>query len=203
MIIRVRDDDVLGPEGKPPTWKEALGRFKQIHSWIQECDAFVHVPAVVVADLCQSTETIEYMQEEVKKGKMIIEIHGWLHIDYGKLSKEEIKTHIDLCQNWIYKTFDYEPQIWYTPWGASQPHLHKCADDMGLKLVDCSNINKLEGEFGMCRRLMDGESIDFLDGTEIFMHWWTGGARLLRVIKAVKHGSWAEAEKHNKRLFRG
>lgn len=206
MKIRVRDDDVLGPEGDPPTQKQALGRFKQIHSWIQMSDDFVHVPAIVVQDLAHFPTAIEYMIPEIEKGKMIPEVHGYTHIDYGVLSKGEVKDDLEMCQEWIYDTFNYEPKIWYTPWGASQPHLWEAAKEQGLQLVDCNNINKLEGEFGMCRRLMDGEDISFLDGIEIFMHWWTGGSRLKRVIESVVHGSWEAASKidrEHRRLFNG
>jgi hypothetical protein len=73
---------------------------------------------------------------------------------------------------------------------------------MGLEMVTCEHINKMNGRYGVIQQLMDGHTVDYLDGDEIFMHWWEGGSRLKRIIEVAKHGSWDEAVKHNKRLFR-
>lgn len=214
MIIRIRDDDVVGPEGDPKSWEQGFGRFKQIHEWIKEHPAFVHVAGCILdSDPDKKTGlkggllnapdyVIDYMKAEVNCGKLIPEIHGLKHIDYGKLTKEQVKAEISYCHGWLTGTFGYSPKIWYTPWGASQPHLHEAAKELGLQLIDVSKINKLQGQFGVCRRLMDGESIDFLDGMEIFMHYWEGGARLKRVVESVKHGSWEAAANANRQLFK-
>jgi hypothetical protein len=67
----------------------------------------------------------------------------------------------------------------------------------GLDLIDTSRIHKLRGKHGVVDRLRSGESPWYLDGEEIFMHWWEGGLRLKRVLEVIKHGSWAEAERVN------
>ncbi|KKK60169.1 hypothetical protein LCGC14_3027040, partial [marine sediment metagenome] len=91
-------------------------------------------------------------------------------------------------------------------WGAGADergkHIRGAAAAVGLEMVTCAKINKMTGRYGVIRQLMDGHSLDYLDGDEIFMHWWEGGARLKRIIEVAKHGSWDEAAKHNKKLFR-
>jgi hypothetical protein len=198
-MIYVRDDDVLLPSS---SYDNPFGRFKQIHEWITECDKFMHVPAILTTEIQEFPECIEYIKEETKAGRMRPELHGVQHIDYGKLSTTTTMEHLHAGSEWMREHLGIEPTVWYTPWGASQPHLHKAADQMQFKLVDCSQINKMQGRYGICQRLKDGHDISFLEEQEIFMHWWEGGARLKRIIESVKHGSWIEAKKQNRQLFR-
>lgn len=199
MTIRVRDDDVLGQSS---SWEDSLGRFQQVHNWVKAAPGMIHIPAIVVQDLKRFPEAIEYIKTETDDGFMKPEIHGYEHIDYGKKSKQEVKDMLDQCRDWISAEFAWTPTIWYTPWGASQPHLHEASKEMNIKLVDCSNISKMQGKHGICRRLMDGMDPKDLHGMEIFMHWWEGGARLARICEAVTHGSWEAAAKHNRELFK-
>ena len=191
MKIRIRDDDVL------PDKRNALVRFKEKQGWIQEHPAFTHVIAIVVSDLMTFDDAVTYIKEEVREGRMIPEIHGWVHIDYN-IPKPKVIEHLAMCKEWIHSVLNYQPTIWYTPWGASQSHLHEAASEMGLKLVDTSQISKLKT---VCRRLREGESIDILDGMEILTHWWSDGHRLKRVVESVKHGSWDAAAKLDEELF--
>ena len=68
-------------------------------------------------------------------------------------------------------------------------------------MVTCEHIHKMNGRYGVVQQLMDGRDISYLDGEEIFMHWWEGGARLKRIIEVAKHGSWEAAKDANKKLF--
>lgn len=199
MLLRIRDDDVLlhsrGHENP-------FARFKQIHEWTLLSADIVHVPAILVEDIQEFPGCVEYVKEHTANGSMLPEIHGLRHVDYGALSKQQVLSDIAEARDWIEKTFDRAPRIWYTPWGASQPHLHEAAAELGLVLVDVSRIVKMEGETGVCANLRNGMSVERLDGLEIFMHWWNGGSRLLRVCEAVRHGSWAAAEIADPGLFR-
>ena len=199
MSIYVRDDDVLLSSS---SYSTPFQRFKQIHEWIEKDSRFIHRPGILVSEIQGFPECIEYVKDKLKNTEqMQPEIHGLQHIDYGKLTKEEVKRQLVICQEWFLLNLEWTAARWYTPWGASQPHLHEAAAEVGLELVDTSKINKLEGRYGVVQRLKDG-SPDFLEGQEIFMHWWSGGSRLLRVIETVKHGSWEAAAKANVELFK-
>ncbi len=207
MTIFVRDDDVLIGSS---SWDDSLGRFKQVHDWCLLSNRFLHVPAIlfnnVVKDGTPGIDhfpgAIEYIKEQTQEGKMRPEIHGWEHIDYAKLSVPEIREHLKRCKESMKEHFDVEATTWYTPWGANASHMHDAALEEGLKLIDCSRINKMEGRHGVVQRLRDGEDISFLEEDEVFTHWWGGGSRLLRIIQVGIHGSWAEAKAANRELFR-
>lgn len=199
-MLYVRDDDVLLPSSSYP---DAFGRFRQVHEWIQRAEGkIIHRPAILVNDIKAFPDCISYIRELTQAGEMEPEIHGLEHIDYGKLSKAEVKEHLDICRDFILDEFGWNATAWYTPWGASQEHLHEVASREGLKLVDCSRINKMQGKHGIVQRLRDGTPISTWDDQEIFMHWWEGGSRLLRICLAVKHGSWEAAAKAEPRLFK-
>jgi hypothetical protein len=201
-VIRVRDDDIIGPTS---SYHSALGRFQQIHEWIVETTPkMIHIPAILVNDIKAYEEgaAIRFVRDETEKGLMLPEVHGIEHIDYAKLDKAEVVKHLEECKTFIHNEFGRMPEYWYTPWGANAPHLYVAAKECNLTLIDCSKISKLQGRDGICQRLMNGAPISDFYGIEIFMHFWEGGSRLARVCKAVLHGSWEEAAKHNRQLFR-
>ena len=203
-MIRVRDDDVLLSSS---SYDDELGRLKQIHDWICEVpDWMIHVPAILVTEIQQFPEAIEWVRQETLEGRMLPEIHGFEHINYAELEYDTIVNQLEYCRGWIRRKFDYEPTRWYTPWGAGEDeagaHLRPAAEAVGLTMVTCKNIN-MNGRYGVVQELMDGRDLSYLDNQEIFMHWWEGGARLKRIVEVAKHGSWKEAEKANRKLFRG
>ena len=205
MII-IRDDDVLINSSE---WNKPPKKFRRVHRWICEDPHFLHVPAIlahnVVDDgtpgLLAFPETIEYIKEETKKGRMRPEIHGWEHIDYGKKTLDEVREDLKKMKFFLHEVLDAPATTWYTPWGASQPHLHEAAALEGLKCVDTNDIVKLKGEESITRKVMDGGSFDPFDGREILVHWWESGSRLLRVIKAHKYGSWKAAIEADPELY--
>lgn len=199
MTIQIRDDDVLLPSS---SWDNPFGRFRQVHEWIIDCDKFMHIPAILTTEIQEFPECIEYIKTETRAGRMQPQLHGVEHIDYGAESQVEVELMLYQGSQWMIENLDVEPTRWFTPWGASQEHLWAAADNMQFELVDCSQINKLQGRYGICRRLEDGHDPSFMEGKELFLHWWEGGARLKRIIESVKHGSWNEAKKHNKELFK-
>jgi len=189
-MIYVRDDDVLVTSR---SWEDPFGRFKQIHEWMLKSPLFVHIPTILVEDLKNFPNAIAYIQEQTQAGKMRPEIHGLSHLDYAKLPVEETKEHLKICKDWIWRNTGYLPTKWYTPWGANTNYLNEISNSEGLKLVDCSNIWKLNGRYGICQELREGKDpIDFLNGKELFIHWWEGGQRLNRIVQAVLTGKWKE-----------
>lgn len=202
-MIRVRDDDVLLSSS---SYSDELGRLKQIHDWICEVpDTLIHVPTILVTEIQEFPEAIEYIRKETTEGRMLPEIHGLSHKDYASLTSVEIVFELTQCKEFIHRQFDYKATKFYTPWGAGADergkHIKGAAASVGLDLVTCESITKLQGRFGVCQELRDGRDLSYLDGGEIFMHWWEGGSRLKRVVEVAKHGSWVNAKKENKRLF--
>ena len=204
-MIRVRDDDVLLPS---ESYSSELGRLKQIHEWICEVpDRLIHVPAILVLEIQEFPEAIEWIRQETLEGRMLPEIHGLSHKDYAAMTEKEIVAELNVCRDWIDYKFGWQATQFYSPWGAGADmrgaHIRSAAESTGINLVTCEDITKLCGRYGVVQELMDGRDIDYLEGKEIFLHWWEGGSRLKRVVEVIKHGNWAEAVKHNKELFRG
>lgn len=205
-MIYVRDDDVLINSSE---WGKPGRRFRQTHRWIMEDPHFLHVPAILAHNVVDDgtpgilafPEVMEYIKEHTAAGRMRPEIHGWEHVDYGKKSLYEAREDLKKMKYFLHEHFNATATTWYTPWGASQPHLHEAASEEGLKLVDCSDINKLKGQHSITRWVMDGKSFDPYEEKEIFYHWWESGARLLRVIKAHKYGSWEKAKEADPELY--
>lgn len=197
-MIRVRNDDVLVPSRG---WTHPDRRFREVHELIAGAN-ILHIPTVVVTDggLEDYPDIIRYMRAETEAGRMTPEIHGWRHIDYAKLSEAEVREEIRSAQSWIADSFGRLPQMWMTPWGASAPHLHRAAESLSLILVDTSRIVELSTA---CRRLRTGKAtVESLNDVEIFMHWWSRGARLNRLCAAVSAGSWEAAQNMNPKLYK-
>jgi peptidoglycan/xylan/chitin deacetylase (PgdA/CDA1 family) len=202
-MIRVRDDDVLLPSS---SYSCELGRLKQVHQWICEVpDTFIHIPTILVLEIQEFPEAIRWIQEETAEGRMFPEIHGLSHKNYAELSEKEIVSELNVCRDWIHYKFGHEPTKFYSPWGAGADeagaHIGPAAASTGIELVTCENITKLQGRYGVVQELMDGRDLSYIDGGEIFMHWWEGGSRLKRVVEVAKHGTWKDAAAANRKLF--
>lgn len=201
--IRIRDDDVL--VGSSST-NDPLKKFQMVHEWICEVpDTFIHVPTILVTEIQEFPEAIEYVRQETAEGRMIPEIHGLEHINYADLEEDEIVNHLEYCKEWIRKNLGREPTRFMSPWGAGADskgeHIHTAANKVGIEVVTCENLTKLKGRYGVVQELKDGRNISYLDGGEIFIHWWESPGRLRRVIDVIKHGSWEEAKRMNPALF--
>ncbi len=198
-LIRIRDDDILVHSS---SYEDTFGRFKQVHEWVCASKQFIHVPTILIEEIQEFPECIRYIRDETEKGRMLPEIHGLRHIDYAKLDKAEIVQHLNICKQFLWDSFGRKSQCFMTPWGANAPHIFEAAEEVGLQVIDCSAIMKLEGKHGIVQRLRDGEKLSKFYGCEFFTHFWAGGARLKRIVEVFKHGSWAEAKKANRELFR-
>lgn len=198
-MIYVRDDDVLIPSS---SHEDPLKHFKTVHGWICETPKLLHIPTLLVEPLSRYPEACEFIKEQRYLGRMSPEIHGYEHIDYAKLTKQQVIDHLLKCKEFLFDKFDVIATKWYTPWGANAPHLYEAAEECGLKLIDCSNISKMRGRHGIIQRMKDGEDVEkFMDGKEIFFHWWEGGMRLKRIVEVLKHGSVDAAFKANRDWF--
>ena len=194
-MIYVRNDDILLNSS---SWTRPFLRFKEIHEWICAVpDKVLHVPTILTTEIQQFPEAIEYIREETKAKRMRPQLHGLEHIDYGKLSLGEIVSHLQRSKGWMLKELHVLPTNWYTPWGSGdapgQEHLWEAAEIENLQLITTKNINKMNGRYGVAQMLREGHHpIKFLDGKEIFMHWWERGERLKRILNAIKAEKWVD-----------
>ncbi len=188
------------------SYDSELGRLKQIHEWICEVpDRMIHVPTILVLEIQEFPECIEWIRQETVEGRMLPEIHGLSHKDYAALTEKEIQADLNVCRDWIDYKFGHVATKFYTPWGAGADdrgaHIKPAAAAIGIEVVTCEDIDKLVGRYGVQQQMMDGRDLTYMDGREIFMHWWEGGSRLKRVVEVLKHGSWDAAKKANRKLF--
>ena len=203
-MIRVRDDDVLLSS---KSTDKPLTKFKMVHEWICEVpEKLIHVPTILVTEIQEFPEAIEYIRQETAEGRMIPEIHGLQHIDYAALEHDEIVNQLEYCRGWIKKYLGCDVTRFYTPWGAGADergaHIRPATEAVGLEMVTCEDINKMNGRYGVIRELKDGNTIDYLQGKEIFLHWWENVTRLKRIVEVIKHGGWEEAKAVNRKLFK-
>jgi len=180
-MIYVRDDDVLIPG------KGGLERFRRYHELICSNPRFLHRAAILVTEIQTVPGAVEYVYDEWDKGRLFLELHGLEHVDYGAMPKHKVIDHLHKALEWMRPAC---PGRWYTPWGSTQPHLHEAAKEVGLELVDCSNIIKLRGRNGAVDILREGRDLDYFENKELFTHYWEKGNRLQRIVNFEQYGSW-------------
>lgn len=191
-MIYIRDDDILVSSS---SWKNPFGRFKQIHEWTLQSEKVLHVPAILVTEIQQFPQAVEYIKEETKTGNMKPQLHGLKHVDPGKQKFKEIREDLKIAKEWMVGVLGVRPTIWYTPWGAGeargQEYIWEAANLENLEMRSCKNVFKLNGRYGVAQLLREGhDPIKLLDGKDIIFHWWERGNRLNRVIKSIEKGSW-------------
>ena len=198
MII-IRDDDILVASR---SYSDPTAQFRHVHELIKSAPNFLHVPTILVSEIQEFPTVIELIKEETANGFMQPECHGLHHIDYGKLSKEEVVEHLKICKDFMFNQFNVIPKKFYTPWGAFQPHIHEAAAEVDMIVIGVNNALFLEGKGGMIEGLKAGRPMADFDGAEFLWHWWNAGSRLARVCAVARYGSWEEASKAQPKLFR-
>lgn len=180
--MRVRDDDVFLIGRGYSTPEACAVRFKEVHEIIAAGGA-THVAAIICGSLHEFPEGVAFMQERMAEGELIPEVHGWDHINYGELSETHIVEHLNRSIDMIQDTFDYDPKIWYTPWGGNDPHMMLASELVGLKMVDCSEVvDPKRKAFGSNQWKAHAAQIRS-EERELFIHWW--------------QDRWTEVESHN------
>jgi peptidoglycan/xylan/chitin deacetylase (PgdA/CDA1 family) len=161
----------------------------------------MHVPTLIISQLEEFPECIEYIREETKQGRMEPELHGMFHVDYGTLSPQHIREHLAESIDWMESYVGRSPEYWYTPWGQCTPHMLEAAQMYNLELVGVDRDWSL-GK--VTSRLREGRiSLAELEERDLFFHWWEGGCRVLRLAKVLNLGSWEEAALTEPELFSG
>lgn len=113
-MIFIRDDDVLL---KRKAHKDAEAEFWNVHNIIEKY-GYMHCPAILCRDLEEFPETIKLIKKKTAEGYMRPELHGSSHIDYAKLSHDELIVDYAYCQQWFMRNLETTFTKHFTPWGA-------------------------------------------------------------------------------------
>lgn len=199
MII-IRDDDVLV---RSRAFSDPFAQFRHVHELIKSAyPHFMHVPTVLINEIQEFPQCIEYIREETKAGFMQPQIHGLNHIDYGALPKQTVIEHMRECKEFFQKNFNIIPTQMATPWGADTPLLREALAEEGLELLGAKGVPTLEGAGGLIDQFRQGTPFNQLNGVIYLLHWWNQGSRLARVCAVAKYGSWHLASQAEPKLFR-
>jgi hypothetical protein len=186
-MIYIRDDDVLMPSSGI---QDPFKKFRRIQNWLKEVPQhFMHVPAILVTEIQQFPKCIDFVREETKEGRMEPELHGYEHIDYGRLTLNEVKNHLEMSLEWMKEEFEVVPKKWYTPWGGHNGTMEEAAHSFNLEMVTTANIVRPSNFLDMIKK--HGPILD--QDVEIFMHWWNRGLRLRKITGIYKCGSYKNA----------
>jgi peptidoglycan/xylan/chitin deacetylase (PgdA/CDA1 family) len=177
--LRVRDDDVF--------IRPNFQKFKETHETILAFPSVLHVCAIV-CDSVWADGILDYIRHQQVAGNIEIQLHGWSHIDYAPLSKDQLREHMKMSMDWLHDNFWVTPTIWYTPWGAHTLLMDEVAAEYRLKLVDCSNILQTHRLLEALRNKHREAYIkQFRAHGEIFCHYWESKTRkpLREVLEAL------------------
>lgn len=200
QTIILRTDDVLVTSSQ---WPNAIGRFQQVHNWVRGVSQITHRCTFLIEDMRDRfAETIPYFRDEIQAGYIDPQLHGYSHIDYKKLSFEEIREHLKKSKDYMYEWFGMSPTVFATPWGANAQHIKDAAEAEELFLEDTSEALYLEGNNGLISALRRNVPLSNYYGRYILSHWWVAGARVGRLGAVAKYGDWASASKAEPALFK-
>jgi len=198
-LIRIRTDDVL-VHSNAMIDKE-FEKWRKHHRWVMEApDYFFHTPAILCSEIQAFPIAIDYIKEEMDAGRLTLDLHGWEHIDYGALTKEQIEEHLEKSFEFFLKTFNCLPFRWATPWGADTPDIRSAARKFSLivegvtdPVIDQSQAMEL---------VRQCDSIEPLLNRVVMVHWFERGLKLYRIVQTAKYGSYKKAAEAQPELFK-
>ena len=189
-MIVIRDDDVLWDRRNhkfaPLTEVE---RFKQVHEWLCQSDQVLHVPAILVKQIQEYPEGIEYIKKRTYEGYMKPQLHGWDHSDYSTMDLDLIRGHLFKCFEWFYEVNLPMPSKLYATFGNTSKSMKKVASEFGLEMVGLDK--KKTSLMRICKEKRD--LTPYENGEEIFMHWWQCRDFPLQLVNRLETGSWEPA----------
>jgi peptidoglycan/xylan/chitin deacetylase (PgdA/CDA1 family) len=118
MPIEYRNDDVLLTYPMTGSMKNCLrhntyfGHFKETDKLFKNTKCTL---AILADGIDKNPEWVEYIKEN--QDRYNIEMHGWHHVRYSSLSKEEGCYLLLKAKKKIEETFNIEVTRWYVPFG--------------------------------------------------------------------------------------
>ena len=109
-----------------------------------------------------------------------IQLHGWAHDEYDKMSYEEIVRDLSAAFLHFQSMFKKYPTVWYTPWNRRSPDMDKAANLMGMTISNES--------WDIARFIREK---DTFDGSTVYFHLWNKNERekipeTLKIIREME-----------------
>ncbi|MCI0558391.1 MAG: hypothetical protein MN733_07835, partial [Nitrososphaera sp.] len=146
-----------------------------------------HVPAILASEIQEFPQCVAYIRQETAAGRMEPQIHGYQHVDYGKLHENEIARHLAYCIKFHEDNFAVRPTRFFTPWGAMSPNIEKACAVLDLEMVGTDTMHKLGGKRGAYQAIKDGRDLHTeWNGKHIIIHWWENTDRLQLVMEMLR-----------------
>jgi len=116
----------------------------------------IHILSIIAGEIDNYPEMTEYILKNKKDFRF--GLHGWLHNDYSKMPKEQIKKELSMGRDKIEKVFDTEVKWFFPPWNRVSEETRSACKEICLKINEKYIIPKqyLEG--------LRGDVMDF--------HYW-------------------------------
>lgn len=180
-MIYIRDDDVLV---RSSAWADPFAQFVKVHEIICTNERIKHVPTILTSEIQEFPHAVRYIRQEVERNTMRPEIHGFQHIDYGKLHEDEVAKHLAHCIKFHEDNFGVRPTTFYAPWGATNSRIQVACEVLDLELGQTGK--KLCGRYGAYQAMKEGRNLHReLDGKDILIHWWENTDRLKLVVEML------------------
>jgi len=198
-VIRVRFDDVL--VYSEPMKDREFQKFRKHHQWCLDMpETFYPTAAILCSEIQAFPEAVEYVRTELDAGRLYIDLHGWEHIDYTKLSQKEIEEHLDKSFEYLLKEFNCLPVRWATPWGANSESIQLACRKYGLTWEGVTDPVVDQGPASA--KVHETQTVECLRGKVIMVHWFERGLKLYRIVQTAKYGTWDEAAADQPELFK-
>jgi len=199
FTLTLRNDDVLIDSRD---WNDPFGRWKHDHEWCLFAKPKIqHMAAFLIKGLeDRYKQHIPYFREQIQEGNLIGELHGYEHIDFKPLSKNNIKEILKYCKDFMERELGCVPSKLLTPWGANAPHIAEACLEEDMVMVDCSNVYDLRRVIASIRE--KNTPIERFSDKDILWHYWHRGNRVARLALVAKYGTWEAAKNERPELFK-
>lgn len=140
IFPEIRSDDVLQTRFFSHAQKEAL-KEKTMFEWFLESDKpfeeynYPCVLAILAEGIKEENkEWVDYIKKN--QHRYIIELHGFNHIKYGRLTKDELYMDLSSAKKVVEDTFGVKVSTWYVPFGRKgrNQYAEEVCKELGLKL---------------------------------------------------------------------
>jgi peptidoglycan/xylan/chitin deacetylase (PgdA/CDA1 family) len=176
-------------------------KFRKHHQWCLEAPKlFYPIAAVLCKEIQDFPDAIAYIRSQLDEHKLFVDLHGWEHIDYTKLTQEQVEEHLEKSFDFMLNTFNCLPIRWAPPWGGISEAMQQACRKYSLTLEGVTNPVIDQGD--AVAMVKKHGTIECLQGKIIMVHWFERGLKLYRIIKTGVHGTWEEAAKAEPEYFK-